>query len=237
MIQRFLQHNGIALLALFIALGGTTYAAVNLPANSVGTKQLKGKAVTAAKIGNKAVTAAKIGNNAVTGAKVKNNSLTGADILESSLAQVPSAAVAQNATHAISADSATKATSADSATKADSAPPSGAAGGGLAGSYPNPTIAAGAVDTAQLKDSAVHAAKLGSITQVTNTAQLAAGANGGVSVQCPTGSVVISGGGQPALFGVEMTTSIRASNGWEYQARNNSGLASAITVFAYCLQS
>jgi len=37
---RFLRGNTIALLALFLALGGTTYAAVSLPANSVGTKQL-----------------------------------------------------------------------------------------------------------------------------------------------------------------------------------------------------
>jgi len=78
---RFLRQNTIALLALFIALGGTTYAATALPKNSVGAKQLRKNAVT-----NK-----KIAKNAVTGAKVKNDSLTGADILESSLGQVPSA--------------------------------------------------------------------------------------------------------------------------------------------------
>jgi hypothetical protein len=38
------------LIALFVALGGTTYAATSLPANSVGTPQIKNKAVTAAKI-------------------------------------------------------------------------------------------------------------------------------------------------------------------------------------------
>ncbi len=81
---RFLRRNTIALLALFIALGGTTYAATALPKNSVGPKQLRKSAVT-----NK-----KIAKNAVTGAKVKNDSLTGADILESSLGQVPSAASA-----------------------------------------------------------------------------------------------------------------------------------------------
>ena len=40
----------VASLALAIALGGTGYAAVVLPANSVGTKQLKNKAVNAAKV-------------------------------------------------------------------------------------------------------------------------------------------------------------------------------------------
>src|SRR6266545_4958663 len=73
----------IACIALAVALGGTSYAAVTLPANSVGTKQLK--------------------KNAVTSPKVKNNALKGADILESSLGQVPSAASATNATNAANA--------------------------------------------------------------------------------------------------------------------------------------
>src|SRR4051794_14724088 len=76
---RFLRRNSIALIALFFALSGTTFAAANLalPKNSVGTKQLK--------------------KNAVTGAKVKNNSLTGADILESKLGKVPAAITADTA--------------------------------------------------------------------------------------------------------------------------------------------
>src|SRR3954462_13377547 len=40
----------ISLIALFVALGGTSYAAITLPANSVGTKQLKDGAVTPAKL-------------------------------------------------------------------------------------------------------------------------------------------------------------------------------------------
>src|SRR3569832_1455475 len=97
---RFMRGNTIALLALFIALGGTTYAATALPKNSVGTKQLKKNAVTAVKIKNGSVTSAKIAGNAVTGAKVKDDSLTGADVLESSLGKVPSAAAADTATNA-----------------------------------------------------------------------------------------------------------------------------------------
>jgi hypothetical protein len=54
------NSNIVSTLALFISLGGVTYAAVTLPAHSVGSRQLK--------------------SNAVTGAKVRNHSLTALDI-------------------------------------------------------------------------------------------------------------------------------------------------------------
>ena len=61
----------VSMIALFIALGGTSYAAITrLPANSIGTKQLKNNAVTAAKIKNGAITAAKISHSAVAAATV-----------------------------------------------------------------------------------------------------------------------------------------------------------------------
>jgi hypothetical protein len=40
----------VALLALFVALGGSSYAALKLPKNSVGNKQLKKNAVTGPKV-------------------------------------------------------------------------------------------------------------------------------------------------------------------------------------------
>ena len=94
-MSRHIRHRPspamvIALLALFIAMAGTGYAATQLPANSVGPKQLK----------KNAVERVKIKNNAVNAAKVLDNSLRGADIKESSLAKVPSATLADNATHA-----------------------------------------------------------------------------------------------------------------------------------------
>ena len=42
-----LRRNAVAYLALFVALGGTSYAAVKLPAASVGARELKANAVTA----------------------------------------------------------------------------------------------------------------------------------------------------------------------------------------------
>jgi hypothetical protein len=47
---RHVRGNLIAYVALFVALGGTSYAAINLPANSVGSRQLKPGAVTASKV-------------------------------------------------------------------------------------------------------------------------------------------------------------------------------------------
>jgi hypothetical protein len=46
----YLRRHHVALLALFIALGGTSYAAAKLPKNSVGSTQIKAKAVTEAKL-------------------------------------------------------------------------------------------------------------------------------------------------------------------------------------------
>src|SRR5215207_10632882 len=53
MSSRLTAHvraNVVAYLALFVALGGTSYAAIRLPANSVGTKQIKTGAVRASDV-------------------------------------------------------------------------------------------------------------------------------------------------------------------------------------------
>jgi hypothetical protein len=61
----------VSLIALFVALGGTSYAAITaLPKDSVGTKQLQNSAVTKAKISDGAVTAAKISSSAGGAVKV-----------------------------------------------------------------------------------------------------------------------------------------------------------------------
>jgi len=50
-LRRHLTYANVTVtIALFVALGGTSYAAFSLPAGSVGTKQLKNGAVTKAKL-------------------------------------------------------------------------------------------------------------------------------------------------------------------------------------------
>jgi len=58
-LVRFARGNLIALLALFVALSGTAYAATALAPNSVGTTQLKNGAVTKKKINKKTIAALK----------------------------------------------------------------------------------------------------------------------------------------------------------------------------------
>lgn len=81
----------VSIVALAVALGGTSYAAFNLPKNSVGTKQLRNGAVSTTKLKNGAVTKAKLDVTGVT---------------------VPDAVFANSAGSATSASSATTATNA-----------------------------------------------------------------------------------------------------------------------------
>jgi hypothetical protein len=80
----------VACIALLVALGGTSVAAVSqLARNSVGPRQLQFGAVTTPKIRNTAVTNPKIRNNAVTSAKVRNRSLLRVDFAPGQLPAGP----------------------------------------------------------------------------------------------------------------------------------------------------
>jgi hypothetical protein len=91
---RISSAHVIALAALFVALGGTAFAAAR-----IGTNDIKSGAVTTNKIHK----------NAVNGRRVKRNSLSGKDIREKTLGAVPTAG------HAISATIAAKASNVMSA--------------------------------------------------------------------------------------------------------------------------
>ncbi len=45
-LSHHLRSNLVAYLALFVALGGTSYAAVNLPTGSVGNRQIRNHSIT-----------------------------------------------------------------------------------------------------------------------------------------------------------------------------------------------
>ena len=65
MHRHFTYANVMATIAVFIALGGASYAATQLPKKSVGTKQIKNNAVTTAKIKDGAVTQSKLAPGAL----------------------------------------------------------------------------------------------------------------------------------------------------------------------------
>jgi hypothetical protein len=105
----------VALLALFVALGGSSYAAVK-----IGARDITRGAVGTRAIANNSIRSADIHNAAVSGLDVKDDSLTNADIDNANLSALTakSADTATHATTATSADTASNATKADSADNA-----------------------------------------------------------------------------------------------------------------------
>jgi hypothetical protein len=54
-LLHYVRHHAIAITALIVALGGTSYAAFTLPANSVGTQQLRNSSITPVKLKDRAI--------------------------------------------------------------------------------------------------------------------------------------------------------------------------------------
>jgi hypothetical protein len=194
--------SAIALVALFVALTGTAFAApkflvrsAQIVDSTVRTVDLRDNAVSSAKIADATVTADDLGTDSVGSDEIAKDAVKADEIAANAVA---SSEVADQ-----------------SLTQDDLGPSS--------------------VGSSELQAGAVRASELGPIIQVSNSTGIAAGASNGVSVQCPAGTTVISGGAQPANFGVEMTSSLRSGNGWLYQAKNTNGAPSTLTVHAYCL--
>jgi hypothetical protein len=95
-LDRLTYANVVATLALFIALGGSAYAATQIT-----SKQVK--------------------NRSLSGVDLRRNTIKGTEVNESKLGQVPSAAAADQAQRAVDATNATNASNATNATSAANA--------------------------------------------------------------------------------------------------------------------
>jgi hypothetical protein len=98
--RHFSFANLTALLALFVALGGSSYAALSVGSkqianNSVRSKDLRNNDVRGRDIRKGTVRGTDVRDGDVKGRDVRDNTLTGADVKESSLGSVPSALDAQ----------------------------------------------------------------------------------------------------------------------------------------------
>ena len=234
----------ISLIALFIALGGVTYAA-SLPRNSVGTAQLKRGAVrnsdifrgavSNSKLRRGAVTNSKLAANAVTGGKVRDGSLTGADLVLSSLGTVPRAEEANRATTAdsvapngvntaaIQNDAVIREKIADGAVETNKLGPEAVTG---------PKIAADAVGASELKG--IYAAVSGGTPAAANTFV-------GATATCNPGDAVLGGGFAWQLDSSSIETVYSTpdplSNPNKWIVRSRSGVANTLFAWAVCLST
>ncbi|MEA2279609.1 MAG: hypothetical protein QOK21_216 [Solirubrobacteraceae bacterium] len=80
--------NVTSALALFVALGGTSYAAITLPSNSVGAAQIRTGAVGTSEIRRNGVGASEINTGAVRAGEIKTGAVHGTEIASNSVGLV-----------------------------------------------------------------------------------------------------------------------------------------------------
>jgi hypothetical protein len=247
--QRLTYANVMATIAVVLSLGGTTaFAAGQLRKNSVGAGQLR--------------------KDSVTGAKVKDGSLGGADVNAATLGTVPTAAHAQTAGRADSAGVADSAKRADAAAPTGPAggdligafPNPTVAPKAIDASK----LADGSVTAPKLADDAVGADAIA--PQAVGKEAIAHGAVGApalrgidevradffgsgiihgptsvneLSVSCPDGTTLLSGGFATSVIGganIESSRRRSLSNTWVVTGTTNGTVNIPVQVYAYCLE-
>ena len=146
---RFTSAHAIALLALFVALGGSALAVSKV---RVGAKDIKRNAVTTKKIKNRAVTTAKLAEAAVTTSKLAEAAVTTSGLADNA---VITSKLADNAvtTSKLAEAAVTTAKLAEAAVTTSK-------------------LADNAVTSGKIADGEIRAGDLGNITTVQNTVQV-----------------------------------------------------------------
>ena len=96
-------------------------------------------------------------------------------------------------------------------------------------------LGANSVGSSELQTGSIRASELGPMTQVTNSVTVAPNGNTYVVANCPAGTTVVSGGGEPSSYQVYLVGSVRSGNGWMAVAHSTAGANTTLTAYAYCL--
>lgn len=213
----------ISCVAVFLALGGTALAAVgkntvrsaHIVDGTVRTIDLRDSAVNSAKVADESLTAADLGANSVNSDEIAENAVGTSEVAPDSLTAGD-----------LGAASVTSSEVADQSLTANDLGPD---------SVGASEIAADSVGASELQTDSVRAAELAPLVQVSNSTEIKGGDNATVSVACPAGTVVISGGGSAGFYQVHLTSTYRSGNGWRIDARSAAVGDTTITAYAYCL--
>jgi hypothetical protein len=202
----------ISLVALFLALAGSAFAAPKLGIKSaqivdgtIRTVDLRDEAVKSAKVANGTLTADDLGIDSVNSEEIAENAVASPEVAPDSLTagDLGAASVASSEV-------------ADQSLTQDDLGPS-------------------SVGSSEIQAGAVRASELGPIVQVSNATQIDAGKNATVAVACPAGTTVISGGNTASDYRVALTGAMRSGNGWLAHAHSYAPNNETLTVYAYCL--
>jgi hypothetical protein len=212
----------VSCMALFLALTGSAFAvgkntvrSAQIVDGTVRTIDLRDNAVQSAKIADASVTAADLGPDSVGTEEIAKDAVTADEIAANAVASDEVAPDSLTADDLVANSVGSSEVADQSLTQAD--------------------LGINSVGETEVAADAISADELATVSVRTAGEAIANGANGSISVECAPGEQVLSGGGQPGNFGVEMTSSRPSGNGWLYQAKNNSGAGSNLTVFAVCL--
>jgi hypothetical protein len=232
-VRAHLRSQAVGYLALFVALGGTSYAAVRLPGNSVGAKQIAKNAVGASEIRPHAVGSSEIHAGAVTSTSLAPGAVTAGSILR----------------HQIGTEQI-----ADGAITNPKLVPDAVDGTIVAdGSIAAGDLADGAVTTPKLADAAITSSKLDDATaarvrgwQLVESHETTIGSAtiNGAGARCPAGKQVIGGGGHidqavtlpdNAALGSYPERFIDGTSGYHFTARWNDPPNAGWSVTAYAI--
>ena len=215
--------NVLSITAVFIALGGSAFAAVKLQAGQVKAVNIARQAVTNAKIKTQAVTSGKIKNNGVVTADLANGSVTAGKLANGS---VNSSKLGKESV---------------------------LAGALAKNSVTNAKIGPEAVTTGKIGNEAISSAKISSsvwrqlvknVTYVTETSPNNSEDEKNVTASCPSGKEAIAGGARvnsPASVKVAVNgdypavASNNARTGWIASGRETPEEAGNWQIVAYAI--